>query len=119
MQEKKYKWHKIAETMTELQFGENNILQVEIAGKNICIAKTLKGLAACAAKCPHAGGNMAAGFLDKSGNIVCPVHLYAFNFANGRDVTGEGYYLKIYPVDVNDEGVFLGIAEGGLFNWLK
>ena len=116
---KKYKWYKIAETIGELQFGENNILQVEVAGKNICIAKTLNGLSACAAKCPHAGGNMEAGFLDKNGNIVCPVHRYAFNFKNGRDVTGEGYYLKIYPVEIKDTGIFLGIEEGGLFSWLK
>ena len=119
MLDKKYTWYKIAETIGELQFGENNILQVEVAGKNICIAKTLNGLSACAAKCPHAGGNMEAGFLDKNGNIVCPVHRYAFNFKNGRDVTGEGYYLKIYPVEVNEGGVFLGIAQSGFFNWLK
>ena len=119
MHEKKYKWYKIAEAMTELQFAENNILQVEVAAKNICIVKTLKGLAACAAKCPHAGGNMAAGFLDKSENIICPVHRYAFSFADGRDVTGEGYYLKIYPVQLNETGIFLGIEETGFFSWLK
>lgn len=119
MQEKKYKWYKIADSIEELQFSENNLLQVEVAGKKICIAKTLNGLAACAAKCPHAGGNMAEGFLDKSGNIVCPVHRYTFSFTNGRDVTGEGYYLKIYPVQVNDTGILLGIEEGGFFSWLK
>ncbi len=119
MGEKKYKWYKIADAITELQFGENNLLQLEVEGKKICIAKTMNGLAACAAKCPHAGGNMADGFLDKRGNIVCPVHRYAFSFANGRDVTGEGYYLKIYPLQFNDTGVFLGIEEGGFFSWLK
>src|ERR1017187_8067470 len=98
---KKYKWYKIAEADTEIQFGENNILKIEVGGKSICIAKTLKGIEACAAKCPHAGGNMSKGFLDKDGNIVCPIHRYAFNFDNGRDVTLEGYYLKIYPVRVN------------------
>ena len=105
--------------ITELQFGENNILQIEVGGKRICVAKTLKGIAACTAKCPHAGGNMSEGFLDKNGNIGCPIHRYAFNLDNGRDITGEGYYLKIYPVEVNDSGIFLGIEEGGLFSWLK
>ena len=116
---KKYRWYKIADTVTELQFGKNNIMEVEAGGKNICLAKTIKGLAACAAKCPHAGGEMSEGFLDKNGNIVCPIHRYAFNVENGRDVTGEGYYLKIYPVEVNEGGVFLGIAQSGFFNWLK
>ena len=119
MLEKKYKWYKIAETAAELPFGENNIVQIDIAGKKICVVKTLTGIAACTAKCPHAGGNMAEGFLDKDGNIICPVHRYIFNLKNGRDVTGEGYFLKIYPVKVNDVGIFLGIEEGGLFSWLK
>lgn len=119
MHEKKYKWYKIADVLTELQFGTNNILQVEVGGKKVCIVKTLNGIAACTAKCPHAGGNMSEGFLDKNGNIVCPIHRYAFNFNNGRDVTGEGYYLKIYPIEVKETGIFLGIEEGGLFSWLK
>ena len=119
MPEKKYKWYKIADALTELQFGTNNILQVEVGGKKVCIVKTLNGIEACAAKCPHAGGNMFEGFLDKNGNIVCPIHRYAFNFSNGRDVTGEGYYLKIYPIEIKETGIFLGIEEGGLFSWLK
>ena len=107
MPEKKYKWYKIAETISELQFGENNMLQVEVAGKKICIARTGNSLSACAAKCPHAGGSMAEGFLNKNGNIVCPVHRYAFAFANGRDVTGEGYFLKIYKIEETVEGIFI------------
>ena len=62
---------------------------------------------------------MCQGFLDKNGNIVCPVHRYVFSLENGRDISGEGYYLKIYPVKINDEGVFIGFEEGGLFSWLK
>ena len=119
MADKKYKWYKIADTIAGLQFGENNIMQAEIEGKKICIVKTFGGLAACAAKCPHAGGNMAAGKVNKDGNIVCPVHGYIFNLGNGRDVLGEGYFLKIYPVKVNDVGIFLGIEDGGLFSWIK
>lgn len=119
MTEKKYIWYKIADTIAALQFGENNMVQVEIAGKKICVAKKFNGLAACTAKCPHAGGSMVEGYLNKEGNIVCPVHRYAFNLENGRDVTGEGYFLKIYPVKVNDVGIFLGIEEDGLFGWLK
>ena len=45
------------------------------------------------------------------GNVVCPLHRYRFNLQTGRDVTGEGYYLKIYPVEIPEEGVFIGIEE--------
>jgi nitrite reductase/ring-hydroxylating ferredoxin subunit len=116
---KNYKWHKIAETTEELHFGNNQLLQAEVAGKQVCIVKTSRGIAACAAKCPHAGGIMAEGFVDKSDHIICPIHRYTFNLDNGRDISGEGYYLKIYPLEVKDSGIFLGIEDGGLFNWLK
>ena len=116
---KTYKWHKIAEQVSELHFKENNLLQIEVAGKEICIAKNGNSLAACASKCPHAGGNMCEGFLDKNENIICPVHRYIFNLANGRDISGEGYFLKIYPVKINEEGIFIGFEEGGLLSWFK
>jgi hypothetical protein len=35
------------------------------------------------------------------------------------NLSDEGYYLKIYPLEVKDSGIFLGIEDGGLFNWLK
>ncbi len=117
--EKKYKWHKIAGVISDLNFGENNLAGIEVAGKKICIAKTSNSLAACISKCPHAGGNMCEGFLDKNENIVCPVHRYVFSLSSGRDVSGEGYFLKIYPVNINEEGIFIGFEEGGLFSWLK
>ncbi len=115
---KKYKWYKIADTESEFNFAENNLLQIEVAGKKICIAKG-KNLYACAAKCPHAGGIMTDGFMDQSDNIICPVHRYKFSLQNGRDVSGEGYYLKIYPLQITVDGVFIGIEESGLFSRLK
>lgn len=116
---KKYTWHKIAQSATELFFASNNLGSIEIDGKKVCVAKTETGLAACSIKCPHAGGDMSQGFLDKNGNIICPIHRYVFSLKNGRDVSGEGYFLKTYPVKITDEGVFVGFEESGLFSWLK
>ncbi len=116
---KKYKWHKIANSISELGFGENHLAEITVAGKKICVAKAGDTVAACTASCPHAGGNMSEGFLDNKGNIVCPVHGYVFSFTNGRDLSGEGYVLKIYPVKVNEDGVFIGIEEGSLLGWLR
>lgn len=117
--EKKYKWHKIADLESELCFGDNNIFDINIAGKHVCIIKTSRGIVACTAKCPHAGGDMSQGFLNKNDQIVCPLHRYTFSLLNGRDITNEGYYLKIYPIKENENGIFLGIEESGLLKWLK
>ena len=87
-------------------------------GKSICLAKFKDELYAFAYKCPHAGGILADGYIDALGNIVCPQHRYKYNMANGRNTSGEGYYLKHWPVELRDEGVYVGMEESkGLFGW--
>jgi nitrite reductase/ring-hydroxylating ferredoxin subunit len=115
---KKYTWHKLAESNEQLLFKNNGLMQADVAGKTICLAKKGASILACASKCPHAGGVMADGFTDVTGNIVCPLHRYKFSLQNGRNVSGEGYFLKTYPVEIRADGVFVGIEEKtGLFNW--
>ena len=120
MAEKKYKWHKVADSLGEVEFAINNIAVVDLDGKNICLGKFKDSLFAFAYKCPHAGGMLAEGFIDALGNIVCPLHRYKYNMENGRNVSGEGYYLKHWPVQIKEEGIFVGVEEtGGLFGWFK
>ena len=116
--DKKYKWHKIANTESELNFAPNNLLELDVAGKKICVAKG-KELYACTAKCPHAGGIIADGFIDDLNIITCPLHRYKFSLLNGRNVSGEGYFLKTYPVQIRANGIFIGLEEKGFLDWLK
>ena len=115
MTDKKYTWHKIADHINELGFADNNIAVAEVKGKKICIGRFKEGAFAFANKCPHAGGPMADGHIDALGNVVCPLHRYKFSLQNGRNVTGEGYYLKHWPVELREEGVFVGMEEGSGF----
>ena len=108
--QKEYTWHKLAESLEELQFMDTGLAELEINGKKICLGQHKDQLYACTAKCPHAGGNMAEGYIDALGNIVCPVHRYKYNLENGRNTSGEGYYLKRYPVEIRPDGVFIGFA---------
>ena len=106
--------------MNELSFAENNIAVAEMNGKKICIAKFKEGHFAFTYKCPHAGGILADGHIDALGNIVCPLHRYKYDMKNGRNVSGEGYYLKHWPVENRLEGVFVGMEKSeGLFGWFK
>ena len=103
-------WHKIAASKAEVFSGiDYNILELEVDGKKICLVKYQDRLYGCSAKCPHAGGKMAMGYTDLLGNIVCPLHRYKFNIKNGRNTSGEGYYLKTYPVEEREEGICVGI----------
>jgi len=115
MSEKKTNWYKIADFLAEIDFADNNIAVAEANGKKICIGKFNEEVFAFAYKCPHAGGIMADGYIDALGNVVCPLHRYKYDMKNGRNVSGEGYYLKHWPVEVREEGVFVGMESNG---WL-
>ena len=116
---KSYKWYKIADDLSELHFSTEGFCLVDVIGKQICVSLFKDQLYATSAKCPHAGGNLSNGYIDATANIVCPIHRYKFSLATGRNVSGEGYYLKTYQIENREDGVFIGIEEIGLFNWLK
>jgi len=119
MAEKKYTWHKIAESIEALEFSVEGIATAEVGDKKLCVILFKDELYACNAKCPHAGGALSEGYLDALGNIVCPVHRYKFSLENGRNASGEGYFLKTHPIEKREEGIFIGIETGGIFGWLK
>jgi nitrite reductase/ring-hydroxylating ferredoxin subunit len=117
--EKKYSWHKIAESAEELPWQENQLCELHVKGKTICLAKNNSGVFACAHKCPHAGGHLSDGFVDALGNVVCPLHRYKFSLANGRNTSGEGYYLKTYPIEMRADGIYIGLEENSFFGLFK
>ena len=116
---KDYKWFKIAETVEELQFPATGLIELEVNEKKLCLSFYKDQVFACIARCPHAGGALTEGYLDVMGNITCPLHRYKFGPQNGRNVSGEGYFLKIFPVEMRNEGIFVGFKENSLLNWLK
>jgi 3-phenylpropionate/trans-cinnamate dioxygenase ferredoxin subunit len=117
---RKYKWHKVAEAAADLQWTAGNVSEVEVEGKKLCVARSGSNGASeewfgFAHTCPHAGAPMTDGYVAGGCNIVCPVHNLKFNLKNGRDVNGEGYTLKTYPVEVRGDGVYLGVEDGAGF----
>lgn len=100
-------WHKIADNISQINFNSNGLAELNIEGKTICLAKNNNQLFACTQKCPHAGGVLADGHLDVLGNLVCPLHKYKFSLKNGRNVSGEGYYLKTFSIEERENGVFI------------
>ncbi|MFL5787917.1 MAG: Rieske (2Fe-2S) protein [Flavisolibacter sp.] len=100
-------WIKIVENIDDIPFGKNGVAEVMAGEKRICIAKYNGQLYAFPYTCPHSGGYLADGYIDLLGNIVCPLHHYKFCLKNGRNVSGEGYYLKRWDMEVRDDGVFV------------
>ena len=104
-------WYKIAASLAEIDFNTCGLAEVEVSGKIICLAKYNDQVFACTQKCPHAGGILADGHMDALGNLVCPLHKYKFDLKSGRNISGEGYYLKTFDIEENDNGVFVRLDD--------
>ena len=100
-------WYKISDSVAEIQWQENHLTVVEVNGKKITLALTNQQVFAVAYKCPHAGGIMAEGYIDISGNITCPLHRFKFSLQKGRNVSGEGYHLKTFPIEMREDGIYI------------
>ncbi|HEY0432956.1 MAG TPA: Rieske 2Fe-2S domain-containing protein [Chitinophagaceae bacterium] len=101
-------WHKIAEHINEIPFGPNHIAVIQVTGHTLCIAAHADTLFAFPYKCPHAGGLLAEGLIDALGNIVCPIHRYKYQLETGRNITGEGFWLKRWKVEKREDGIYIG-----------
>ena len=115
MPEAKYNWYKIADHPDEIGFASNHIAVVQANGKKLCLGRFNDQVFAFAYKCPHAGGIMADGYIDALGNVVCPLHRYKFDMKSGRNTSGEGYYLKHWPVETREDGVYVGMEKSWLW----
>ena len=111
----KLEWKLITDAPLSLVWPSNNLLEMEVDGRNFTLAKKATEYFAFASKCPHASGRMAQGYINPLGQVVCPLHRYCFDMKNGRNTSGEGYFLKTYPIELREEGLFIGFQSFSLF----
>jgi len=86
------------------------IKQILVNGKKLCLIKDKDECYAIQNTCPHAGGILSGGWC-KNGNIVCPVHRWEYNLKTGRGAEGQGDYLVTYPVELREDGIYIGFKE--------
>jgi len=111
---KKYAWYKVAADVAELRWTPGEIAEVEADGKKLCVARWQDQWFGFAHSCPHAGAPMTDAYVSGGCQVVCPVHHLKFNLKNGgRDVNGEGYTLRTYPVEIREDGIYVGMEEAG------
>ena len=108
-------WVLVTDAPASLDWPDNQLLDLKVDGKKVTLAKFKEGYFAFAQKCPHASGRMAQGYINPLGQVVCPLHRYAFDMKNGRNTTGEGYFLKTYPVELRPNGLFIGFKPNSFF----
>ncbi|MDP5171446.1 MAG: Rieske 2Fe-2S domain-containing protein [Bacteroidia bacterium] len=91
--------------------GEGDPLrEVAVAGKELCLVRRDSGIRAIDARCPHARGPLAAGFLNEAQHVVCPWHRFAFDPDTGQSNSG-GYFVTCYDVKVDGKSLLIGIPK--------
>ena len=97
-------WHYCVEAETLLP---GKITEVLAGERVVCLLRRDEKVYAFVPLCPHAGGRLCDGWIDPQGRVVCPLHKYRFNPANGYNTSGEGYKLKTYPVKEEEGRIFV------------
>jgi 3-phenylpropionate/trans-cinnamate dioxygenase ferredoxin subunit len=103
-----YEWHKIEGVDTE-SLPPEKITEMYVLEKYVALLKKGTTIYAFAGTCPHSGAKLCEGWLDVQGRVVCPLHKYRFDPANGHNTSGEGYKLRTYKVMIQDNHIYISL----------
>jgi len=85
----------------DIPLGEGRAYVVD--GEPVAVFRLRDGsLRALSAVCPHRGGPLADGQIDRK-VVVCPLHLNAFDLSTGCSLSGQPD-LTVYSVGVDADG---------------
>ena len=101
------KWYKIPDIQVT---GKPFIKRVKAGSKTLCLVGFENKIYALSARCPHAGGDLTAGWC-KEGKLICPVHRYSYSLETGKGSEGQNDYIESYPVEIRDASVYVGISS--------
>ena len=114
---KNIRWYKVfssAAKATEV-LPLNKPVKVDMDGGILCLIRTDKGFYAFEELCPHAKAPLIDSWADENNCLVCPYHRYKFDLDTGFEKTCGGNALKRYPIEIRDDGLFIGKESKGWF----
>jgi nitrite reductase/ring-hydroxylating ferredoxin subunit len=95
----------------DIEIPDNDfITQIKVNNKKLCLIKYQEEIYATQPTCPHAGGILSGGWC-REGNLICPIHRYEYNLNTGRGAKGQGDYIRVYPIELRSDGLFIGFKE--------
>ncbi|MDX2003128.1 MAG: Rieske 2Fe-2S domain-containing protein [Chitinophagales bacterium] len=107
--DKTYRWVKMMELEeAKALLKEGQAISFKIEQHTVCLSLWQGHFRAIKDRCPHAGASLGEGWCDEQGMVVCPLHRIKFDPNNGKNVSGEGYYLPTYPLDERADGLYIG-----------
>jgi nitrite reductase (NADH) small subunit len=94
-------------SVADVPLGEGR--QAEIDGVRVAIFHTAEGWYAVQASCPHRGGPLADGLVGAH-SVICPLHAFRFDLAEGAPLGNGCPALETFPVAVRGEKVYVSVG---------
>ena len=101
-------WHKVLSAQEELP--EGRVASVYAGHTNICLTHYQGKFCGLDNKCPHQGGPLGEGSIE-NGLLRCPWHGWDFDPHTGQSPGGHDDSIVTFPVEVRDDGVYVGVPE--------
>jgi pyruvate oxidase len=90
--------------------ADGRVRSVVVDGRSIAMARCGARLGALENRCPHQGGPLGEGSIEK-GLLRCPWHGYDYDPITGRPPEGFSDAVTSYPVDERPDGVYVQLPE--------
>ena len=100
-------WHKALEPD---ELPEGRVTAVNCDGTTVCLTHFDGEYAALDNRCPHQGGPLGEGTIE-NGLLRCPWHGWDFYPITGETPGEFDDCVATYPVDVREDGVYVGFPE--------
>ena len=98
----------LATTLSKLEDGSCKLFRT--SGKQIALFRRADTIFACNNRCPHEGYPLSEGDLDGDCVLTCNWHNWKFKLDSGENLYG-GDRLRVYPVEVRGDEVWVDLAE--------
>lgn len=104
--EKNLVWYKVLNKTEDLP--EGRVVSVTAGHQGLCLSHYEGNFAALNNKCPHQGGPLGEGSIEK-GFLRCPWHGWDFHPTTGKSPEGFDDGLETFPLKIRDDGVYVAV----------
>ncbi|MGW8121728.1 Rieske (2Fe-2S) protein [Roseivirga echinicomitans] len=105
---KTYKLFDSEQSLMESMGSETRKI-VRIGERKICLVLNQGEFHAFDHLCPHNQHSLFEGTINYKNEVVCPLHSYRFNLADGSECEQRTKPLKIHALKIESDGVFLDV----------
>lgn len=85
---------------------EGNVMEAEVEGVAVCLARLNGDLAALDNICPHRQGPLGQGWIEGSA-VVCPWHAWAFDLRTGMAEPPEQAQVKVFELRAEGDDLLI------------